>query len=445
LNLQSLKLRLMLMACAWVVASLVAAGFVLNYLFVSNLESELRADLNAALTRLIAIVDTTEAVPALAEELPDPRYDTPLGGRYWQIRALDNDSVIRSRSLWDLVIPATAGVESDLAHFDAEGDVHIIFLKRTISSDGRELQFLVGEDHAPVHDAGQRFAWDVVRLFGLLGVAIITAAWLQLHLGFGPLSRLRQSIERVRRGIEPRLAGEFPSEVLPLVQEVNALLEEREANTERARRRASDLAHGLKTPMAAIHGVAMRLRDGGNEADAAMLEDLALEMSKRVDYQMRLATLRLRSGEHRESTSLNSTIIRTLTVLKKTSRGENLHWVAELDADCDVDIHRQDLMELTGVMLENAAKWAASRVVVRTKNDDSRVQVTIVDDGPGIADDQLPLLGQRGQRLDETVSGTGLGLAIAQEIVAVNGGQISYGRAEIGGLCVTITLPRTDR
>lgn len=434
----------MALAVLWVIGSLAAAALALQYLFVNSLERDVRRDLEAAMTRVIALIDLDAPTAALTGPLPDPRYETPLGGRYWQLGAVDGDETLRSRSLWDMTIPAW-GKPDGLYHFSQASGWHLIFVTRTIEVNGRDLQVAVAEDHDPIHVAGSLFLWDVVRLFCILGVLILAAAWLQLRLGLAPLNRLRDAIDQIRRGGQSRLDSPYPQEVQPLVDEVNALLGEREANIERARQRASDLAHGLKTPLAAMHGIALRVREKGNEDDADLIDDLAFEMSKRVDYQMRLSALRLRSGEHRERASLNSAVLRTITVLKKTSGGEALHWLADLPQDCMVDIHRLDLMELVGVTLENAAKWAVSRVVVRTSISGEAAQLEIMDDGPGVPDERLDHLGQRGQRLDETTPGTGLGLAIANEILAINGGQIAFRKAEIGGLLVRMTLPLAPR
>jgi signal transduction histidine kinase len=128
-------------------------------------------------------------------------------------------------------------------------------------------------------------------------------------------------------------------------------------------------------------------------------------------------------------------------VLKKTERGEQLHWVAELMDDCWVDVDRQDLMELVGITLENAAKWATTRVNVRATRVGDVAQLEISDDGPGVPEHQLQELGIRGRRLDEARPGTGLGLAIAGEILEINQGQMHFRRAQAGGLCVTLCLP----
>lgn len=444
MKVRSLRLRLMGLAVIWVVASLIAAAAVLQYLFTINVERTARENMEATLVRLAALIDPDEAIPTISVPLPDPRYATPLGGRYWQIEALDNGEISRSRSLWDYVIEAPV-TDDTVHHQDGPDDRHLILLTRRLEIDGqsgrRPFLVTVGEDHEPIHAATQTFARDITGLLVLLGIIIIGAAWLQIRLGLAPIARVRDAIEQVRRGEQARLDGSFPSELDPLVEEVNQLLAVREVMTERARSRASDLAHGLKTPLAALHGIAGRLRDKGNNSEADLLQDLSFEMSERVDYQLRLATLQLRTGAHIANTSLNSAVLRTVAVLKKTGRGEGLHWIAELADDCKVDIHRQDLMELVGVTLENAAKWAASRVIVRSSADNGMAVLEICDDGPGIPREQLAQLGERGKRLDESLPGTGLGLAIAGEILAINGGAIEFSQAQIGGLVVKLRLP----
>jgi signal transduction histidine kinase len=436
------------LAVIWIVASLIAAGLALQYLFGINIERTSREDMEAALSRLAAVIVTTTATPSLSEPLPDPRYATPFGGRYWQIKAVDNGEMARSRSLWDVVLDPP--VSDNAVHYDNGPDnEHLILLTRQLKIQGaagtRAYLVTVGQDHGPLHQAAQRFGRDLTQVLLLLGGLIILAAWLQIKLGLSPIRRVRVAIEAVRRGDAGRLEGQFPTELDPLVQEVNGLLEARDTMMERARARAADLAHGLKTPLAAVDGIADRIREKGGEADADLLQDLTFEMSERIDYQLRLAALRVRTSSHAARSSLNTAVIRTLTVLKKTGRGEGLHWIAELTDDCWVDIHRQDLMELVGVTLENAAKWASSRVTVRTSCEDGQAMIEVCDDGPGIPQDKLQSLGVRGRRLDESLPGSGLRLAIAAEILDINHGSMSFSRAQIGGLIVTLRLPLAEQ
>lgn len=431
------------LAVIWILASLIGAGVALTYLFSLNIERTTRDDLEAALLRLAAVIVPSTDGPTISTPLPDPRYATPFGGRYWQVEARDGGEIARSRSLWDFVLDVS---DQDGTYNVAGPDEReLLILTRDLQIEGeagaQTFKVTVGIDNAPIRAASERFVRDLLQVLLLLGAIIVIAAWIQIRLGLSPILRVRKSIESVRRGNQTRLDGAFPSELQPLVQEVNSLIEVRDQMMDRARARAADLAHGLKTPLAAIHGIAERVRDQGGEAEADMLQQLTFEMSERVDYQMRLAALRVRTSAHTSRSSLNTALLRTLTVLKKTAEGEHLHWIAELGEDCNVDIHRQDLMELVGVTLENAAKWAASRIIVRSRHAGGSAVLEVCDDGPGIPEDKLASLGVRGTRLDQTLPGSGLGLAIASEILAINGGTMAFSRAQIGGLIVTITLP----
>ncbi len=442
--LRSLSLRLMGLATLWVMLSLVGAAFVLQYLFTINVEQSTRQNLSAALTRVAASIVPESSKPVLSTPLPDPRYATPLGGRYWQVEALDRGEITRSRSLWDIELSSN-GEDGEISHQMLPDDRQLILLSRRLeieSTQGmRSFLVTVGEDYDPTRALIRNFTADAAKLLALLGLVIIGAAWVLLRFGLAPIKTVQHSIENVRRGTHQRLEGRFPTELDPLVDEVNQLLGARDATMERARSRASDLAHGLKTPLAALYGIAEHLRENGDENDAALVQEIASEMSERIDYQLRLASLRLRTVAHAARSSLNSAALRTVTVLKKTARGEELHWVAELMDDCWVDVDRQDLMELVGVTLENATQWAATRVVVRATRVGNMAQLEVSDDGPGVPEHQLPELGIRGRRLDEARPGTGLGLAIASEIMEINRGQMHFQRAQIGGLCVTICLP----
>lgn len=434
----------MTLVLIWVVVSLVGAALVLQYLFTINVERRAREDMEAAITRLAASIVVEANPPTIAEPLPDPRYSTPFGGRYWQIEVVDTGAIARSRSMWDQDIDVPANFEG-VFHRTGPDNRQLILLTRQLRVDSpsgsQAFRVTVGEDYDPINRATQAFVQDAGQLLALLGAAILVAAYLLLRLGLGPVSRIRQAIEAVRHGDTARLEGEFPSELDSMVDELNRLLEVREIMNDRARSRAADLAHGLKTPLAALHGIADRLREGGNEHDADLLQDLSFEMSERIDYQLKLSVLRPRTGADNVSSSLNTAVLRTVAVLKKTSRGEDLHWVAQLGTDCAVDIHRQDLMELVGVLMENATKWASSRVVVQSRLEDICAILEISDDGPGIPDDHPPQLGERGHRLDEDLPGTGLGLSIAREILALNGGTMTFSRADLGGLMVSLSLP----
>jgi signal transduction histidine kinase len=186
------------------------------------------------------------------------------------------------------------------------------------------------------------------------------------------------------------------------------------------------------------------LADKGDVESAKLVDDIASEMDDRVDYQLRLSRLRLRTRAHQLSASLNEAVDRTLAVLVRTRDGERLAWRVELSPGLVVDIDRHDLTELVGVMLENAAKWGNSTVRIEGRAEAGNAILCIADDGPGLSEAEIGKLGVRGQRLDEKQRGSGLGIAIALEIVAINSGTVSFGRAPEGGLAVRLALPLVD-
>jgi signal transduction histidine kinase len=192
-----------------------------------------------------------------------------------------------------------------------------------------------------------------------------------------------------------------------------------------------------------LTATADRLR-AGDPASAAALDEITVEMADRIDYQLRLARLRLRSGTHVLSASLNNALSRTVSVIRQTREGEALQWNVALGDDVRVNIDRHDLLELIGVLLENAAKWAAGRVDIGIRRVDGQVEVGIEDDGPGLTEDQIAGLGTRGKRFDESRPGSGLGLAIAMEILALNGGDARFSRSALGGLSVVLRLPAAE-
>jgi signal transduction histidine kinase len=442
----SLRIRLLVGAVVWIALALVAAGIVIAIMFASNVEQTLRTELAASLTRMVALIDRDAAPPRLSAQLADPRYDTPQSGAYWQVVDVGSGQMARSRSLWDhvLSVPPTEGAEE--AYYIAQGPSgqRLSVLTRQVrfqSGDRmRTYRVFVAENRRVLDESIERFGWDLVAALAVLGVTLMGAAWLQVHLGLQPLRALREGIEAIRRGKTQRLPSDYPSEVSPLVGEVNELLDTQERAIEHARSRASDLAHGLKAPLSALHGVAADLRTSGREAEATAIEELSGEMSERIDYQLRLAGLRLRSRAHQLSASVRDVALRNIAVLRRSERGEQIAWDVELADDLAVDMDPRDLAELLGVLLENAAKWAKSRVLVAGSEGDAFIDVVIADDGPGLSNEDIGRLGKRGQRLDETAPGSGLGLAIAAEIVSLNGGEMRFARAPGGGLAVQLHL-----
>lgn len=446
----SLRLRLLAGAGAWIALALVLAGAAIVYIFTASVERDRYEDLLARLDRVLTSVAVDGAIASLDPGLGDPRYDTPAGGLYWQVSDLASGETVRSRSLWDttlaLAAPPSAAAPA-LSVVDGPNGQLLDALSQDVTLPGggsaRQLRVTVAEDAAIRGRDIRGFALDIGTALLALGAALVLAGWLTVHLGLRPLAAVRGAVEAVTAGRSQKLEGSYPLEVVPLIDEVNALLAGHERSIAFARARADDLAHALKTPLAVMSATAAKLRAKGDIANAEVLDMLGEEMVQRVEYQLRLAQLRMRSGEHTLSASLDQSLLRSVSVLRKTGRGEELFFTVDVDK-VTVDMDPHDLMELIGVLLENGAKWAASEVRVACRADGDFAEFEVSDDGPGMTDQQIAAVGQRGKRLDETRSGTGFGIAIAREILNLNGGTLALSRSEAGGLRVVVRIPAAE-
>jgi len=427
----------------WIGLALVLAAVGIGYLFVRTVEQNMRMELSAGISRIAAVIDTDATTPALSQSPGDPRYDIPLSGYYWQINPIQGGAPLRSPSLWDFVLAPTlsSGENQQFARLDGPNGQTLSALTRQINLPGRTSYLVtVAAESRIIDQSIQQFGTALLFGLALLGASLMAAAYLQVRLGLAPLDNLRTGIAAVRRGDATAMTGPYPKEVQPLIGETDALLSSQASSVEFARHRAADLAHGLKTPLAVLDNLAEALRANGNAETADRIETLTGEMLERIDYQLHLSRLRHRTGQHMLRASLETALQRTLAVVGRTPQGEKLAWTVHTDP-LDVDIDGNDLIELLGVVLENASQWASNAIWIAAEPIDGMAEVTVRDDGPGLDDTRLAALGQRGQRFDEGGDGHGLGVAIATNIVALNGGSMSFERAETGGLLVRIRLP----
>jgi signal transduction histidine kinase len=242
----------------------------------------------------------------------------------------------------------------------------------------------------------------------------------------------------VRTGRTARLGTAFPDEVRPLAAEVDHLLEAQAQAITRARARAADLAHGLKTPLTVLATTAEDLRDRGDTVLADEVASVADAMRRHVDRELARARAAHPGREGRPVAAL-PVIERVVSVLRRTPRGHDLDWRIDVPAEADVAVEAQDLAEMLGNLAENAAKWASG--VVRIAADPNGSLLTIEDDGPGIPEAAIGTALVRGGRLDEAQPGSGLGLAIVSDLVETYGGTLTLDRSPLGGLHAAIRLP----
>lgn len=447
---RSLRLRLWLGAIVSISIALTVAAFGLITLFEHHVERRIDAELRLQLNQLAAaLVVASDGSVSLSSEPADPRFAQPLSGLYWQIDSATTPGLLRSRSLWDtqLQLPADplapGGVHAHL--LAGPNQQPVLVRERQVrlqtASEQPLLRLAVALHRSELTAARADFAADMQPYLALIVIVLLLATLAQIHTGLAPLEAVRRGVGAIRSGQAPRLADHYPLEVMPLVSEVNALLAARAEAIERARVWTADLAHGLKTPLTALAADAQRLREQGHPALADDLEQLATAMRRRVDRELIRARVRSGTARHEARVEVGSAIARLLRVLQRTPEGERLHWQVEMPLEVQVALMPDDLLDLLGNLLENAAKWARARVTVMVTTDADWVEIAVSDDGAGVAAAQLPRLGERGLRLDQQKEGSGLGLAIVRDIVDAYGGAVTFAAAAAGGLLARVRLP----
>jgi signal transduction histidine kinase len=460
----SLALRLFLWATGCTVVILIITGIALSTLYRHAVERAFDRRLDVYLRTLVADVaapeENSEKFP---QSIGEPLFELPLSGWYWQVTRLDTKKpeVHSSRSLWDAGLPRLSNGgstgEPDARQGYAQGpeDQNLRIVERNIDlgDDGRYLISVAG-DAAEIDDETRSFDRAIGATFALLTMALLLTTALQVRFGLAPLKRISASLAAIRSGRAERLEGEFPVEIAPLARETNALIDANREIVERARTHVGNLAHALKTPLSVIV----------NEAATRGNDPLAHKVLEQTDIMRDQVARQL----ERARLAARSTVVGTLidvppvvTALARTM--EKLHRARDIAIAVDVPSHahfrgeQQDLEEMLGNLVDNACKWAQSRVAIEVvadrpateseKNDNGengdkrRVRIIVDDDGPGLSPAEREQVALRGQRLDETKPGSGLGLSIVVELAGLYGGVLTLGTAPIGGLRTELALP----
>ncbi len=446
---RSLRFRLLVSAVFAVAAALLIAGISLVLMFEQHVERRLVSELETYLNQITASVQlSNDGRIAFRQDLPDPRFAQPLSGLYWQIQDEARPTLLRSRSLWDTIIELpedqlTLGSIHEHVLPGPAGQTLAVRERQIIlqpDSGERRIRVAVALDKAHLIEARNAFATDMLPYLTMVAAVLLLASWMQIRIGLVPLDAVRRGVMGIRSGATRRLERTYPDEVMPLVDEMNGLLDAQEQAIERARAWTADLAHGLKTPLMALSADSQRLREEGNTSIADDVEQLAETMRRRIDRE--LIRARVRSGIQARGAraDVSEAVARVVRTLKRTPRGSALAWSVDAPVRIEAPILAEDLTELLGNILENATKWAEETISVSV-SENHVIQITVEDDGPGVPADQLGSLGLRGVRLDEQKQGSGLGLAIALDIVEAYNGDLSFRDRPQGGLVVTVLLP----
>ncbi len=448
LFLRSLRARLFIGAAIWICVGVYAAGIFIAELFRQYATNLVDSDLRKHLEELMTLIDIDAAgFPHLPRPLSDPLFGQVGSGFSWQV-SRSGKSLIKSlsASTEDLPVPDGALETNEVRKLTLDGPQGpmIVYERMFLPDDGAAppLRIQIGAELAVIDRMVPSFNIPLTISLALLAMALVAAAALQVSFGLRPMSRLRRALGAVGSGSAHKLPCDFPSEVQPLVDDLNNLIEVNAQMLLRARAQAGNLAHGLKTPLAVLTDEAYRLKRRGETESAEVVLQQSQRMQRQIDYQIARARAAASRSVPGVFAHVAPTVSNIITAMRRLYDHKQLYICTDVDAQCVAICDPMDLNEMLANLIDNACKWAVGAVVVRGLLEESKVVIAVEDDGPGLPAEALDRVFKIGERLDDQVPGSGLGLPIVRDLAHLYGGEITLNDSAPGGLRAILTLPR---
>lgn len=447
----SLRLRLLAVTVVTLSLALAGAHVLLTDLFRDHVLRQFDTTLSQQLDQVTAQLEfDTNGTPSLgASSLLDPRWVKPYSGLYWQLDALAQDrtlqrGVLRSRSLWDveLQLPLDTLPNGTLHTHELAGPKGetLRVAERSLATGQRtHWRLVVAADRSNIQEAIARFNQVLAGSLAVLGVLLALAAWAQVAVGLAPLRSVQQALHAVREGRAHRLQGNSPTEIQPLIDGFNSVLERNAEVVARARTQAGNLAHALKTPLAVLANAA---RDANSDELRALVAEQVPLAQRHIHWHMVRSRAAATTHVPGQRADIAPVVQGLLRVMNKVHADKAIDACMQgVDPHAAFAVEAQDLQEMLGNLLDNAWRHARSHVKVATHPTPSGLCLTVDDDGPGIPSNEHAKVLQRGVRLDETQPGAGLGLAIVVDLAQLYGGNVALATSPMHGLRVSLTLP----
>lgn len=449
----SISRRMLIAAAVWSAVVLLAAGWSLQAFYRAETDNQLDLQLDETLVSIATSVSSESGIVRFDDaKLPsDERFGRALSGRYWAVLDLDQNSEVVDRR------ESLSFVDEDLSlaldtrkravaepgivrHLDAPGpdgrQTRIGVQAVTFPDRANPLILYVGIDRTAADASVNSFALRLAVALGVLAVGLIGGIVLMIRYGLRPLHTIQNNLGDVRAGRRDNLDGEYPTELTPLVTEINTLITHNRKVVERARTHVGNLAHALKTPLAVLKNEAK-----GSDKLSELVRRQTEAMNSNVTHYLKRAQAAAQAEVLGARTDVREPVEGITRMLERLHRDKGLAIDVDVEPNAIFRGERGDFDELIGNLLENAAKWCKSRINVKVTRNDDGLQVTVDDDGPGLPPEHRAKALERGKRLDESAPGTGLGLSIVTELADIYGGRLHLEDSPIGGLRARLELP----
>jgi signal transduction histidine kinase len=429
-------------AAFWITLLLIGGGLALDRALTNSVSQTFDDQLKYVLTAMIASAEIgPDGEVRMNRPLGDQRFLEPNSGLYWQISG-GRTVPFPSRSLWDRELkvgPERRDVSVHFRNSNEFSDGQLRIAERAIRLPDSDIRwtFMVAESRDSLDAQITQLRQILTTSFLLLALGLIILTALQTFYGLWPLRAVRRSIAEMRSGQQSRITAQLPNEVMPMVTELNGLLDHNERQAEEARRHAGNLAHALKTPLTVIMNSATAK---ASDLDETVIRE-ATTMRRQVDHHL----ARARAVGRRGHAHSRANVWDSLESVERAVSRLYSHVRLDMTGDKEVSarVERQDLDEMLGNLIENAAKYGGGSVFVTVENAGDFVEMLVEDDGRGIPEKERTRIFDRGVRLDTGKPGTGLGLAIVRDVAEIYDGTVALEESEdLGGLLVRLALPK---
>ncbi len=444
---ESLRFRLIAAAAVWLIVALIAAYLALSYIFRTQVEAGFEEELQIHAEEVERITRFNRQGAAV-QRLPfsDPRYEAPFSGFYWEVDAPEgvrfSSGSLQGRVIGPLPQDADPKAKPHIVRVNGPTGPMIINARYGPAKEGG-LRFAVGTDIRHVEDAIKEFDSLLFLALGGLGAVLVLTVLGLVTFGMAPFSKLAQAMREVRAGAALSVEGNHPTEVQPLVTELNTLIKGQRDSLQRARAQAGNLAHALKSPLAIVADEAFQLDERGDKAAGHMIAGQCKAMQLHIDHHIARARAQAVSRLPGTQSNAAETIAGVVSALSRLHVSKEIQLDQSLDPTIRAAMDGQDLSELVANLIDNAFKYAKSRIIVTAAGDDEgHLRIVVEDDGPGLQPQMREIVFSPGIRLDETRPGTGLGLSIVRDLVELYQGEVELGTSSLGGLSAGLKLKR---
>jgi len=438
----SLRLRFLLAILLWVSLGIFGIWFTANGVFTKHIEEAYHEELEVHVRELARLTQLDEnGDPRLTRPLSDPRYEVPLSGFYWQVTVQGREP-LRSESMTTGQLDQRVAHSPDIAHEVEDGPTGptITYGLLETGPGDEEIHIVIATDQSELDEDIASFTRELFLWLVSLGALLLATGFAIISFGLRPLNRLGEAINRLRSGQADKLEGQYPSEIAPLVHDLNEYIAQTSDLVERARVQAGNLAHSLRTPLAVVTDEAEQL---GQNPDCQKSSRVLLEQTERMQQQIDYQLARARSAAGARlpgSRSLLPAILMPIISAMERLHRDKAFTLLPMKQPFTVAVDPVNLGELVSILLDNAGKWARSNVEIAVRrNEVGRILLTISDDGPGMREEDIAGAFEIGSRFDLEMPGSGLGLAMAKDIATAIGAEIDL-LSSGEGLVATVTL-----